>query len=118
MKLIIDTKSYNLNKNEEYCEFKINPSIDCIEYGYTVDGEEGYKSIPYKQPAVDSPILGCMNFYINIYGVRNDQGHYSKTQLTTISKILGGTTLFCMLFILCILISAKRKYKKLRKAVK
>ena len=29
----INEKNYNLNKDIEYCELKINPNIDCIEYG-------------------------------------------------------------------------------------
>ena len=33
----IDMKNYNLNKDKQTCEFKINPNIDCIEYGATGD---------------------------------------------------------------------------------
>ena len=73
----INAKNYNQNKDLEFCELKINPNINCIEYGRIYPTNEfGYRN--YTKPAVDSPILGCMQFYINIYGIRNDPGHFTK----------------------------------------
>ena len=56
-----------------------------------------------------------MQFYVNIFGVRNDQ--ISKTEISTISLCLGWTSIIGILLILNILRNARTKSKRLKLAV-
>ena len=107
----IDDKSYNLNKDQQFCEFKINKNIQCIEYGYN-------EFRNYTIAAVDSPILGCLQYYLNIFGFRNDEGFFSKSKLAMISVISCIATITGIFLILNILRNARTKFKKLREIVR
>ena len=49
----IKEQNFNSFRKQDYCDFKINKKIDCIEFGYS-RGDFIYKN--YTTPAVDSPI--------------------------------------------------------------
>ena len=71
------------------------------QYNYTTVGEP--------------PILGCFSFYVNLFGVKNDQ--ISKDQSSTISLCLGIGSIVGALLIVNILRNARHKFIKLEKSV-
>ena len=109
MKQNILEKRYSDNSKEEICVFKFENNISCIEFGKAYN--EGIVVKNYFA-ASDSKINSCFNFYLNIYGLRND--YYTKTELSDISNIFGYATIFGMILILNILRNAWIKYYNLK----
>ena len=86
-----------------------NNNIPCIEFGKQY--AEGIVRKDYFTPS-EQKIFSCFNFYLNIYGLRNDI--YTKNQLTVISNCFGFATIFGMIIILIILRKAWIKYYNLK----
>ena len=67
----IKEKRYNKFKDEQYCKFSFDQNINCVEFGYQVKTIHGVYTFRNYTIEGDSPILGCFNFYINLFGVNN-----------------------------------------------
>ena len=61
-------------------------------------------------------MLGCFNFYVNIYGLNNQE--ISKDELSIISDVFGYGSIVGALAILNIIRNARKKFIKLHQSVK